>query len=488
MTAETALMAVLGLPFAGALLVLALNRPPGLRDVVHILFATGAAVSAVMLTAAAGRGEEARIALGEPLPRIQFAFAIDPLGALSAALIAGLGWLQAANTAGFVRTSRQKSPARLMAVISIMNACAIAVALSANILTLFVSYQALVVCAYPLVAFDGEPERRKTARSVLTLLLGSSIALLLPAIVWTQALAGPFEFAPGGVLAGRVSAFSANLMLLLYVGGLALTAVPPMHRWMPLSSAAPFPALASFYAIALIPAAGVSLLKVVAFVFGAALQEARISAYALIAVAGVSMCAAALLALSKQDIRERLAFSCMAQMLAAVVGALLALPVGIFASMLQVMALACAGATLTMAAGAVAAVTGRTSASEYAGLGRVMPWTFAGFALASASMIGMPPFAGAWAKLWLITASAGAGLIWAAVLIGIAAVLTFLHLGPLSANAFAAQAPADAFRRPDGGSFLLVAPVVLGAAATLWLLVLADPIAAYLSPTWAAPP
>jgi hypothetical protein len=54
------------------------------------------------------------------------------------------------------------------------------------------------------------------------------------------------------------------------------------------------------------------------------------------------------------------------------------------------------------------------SVADYAGLGRVMPWTFAGFAIASASMIGMPPFAGAWAKLWLITAAAGSGLVWAA--------------------------------------------------------------------------
>ena len=47
----------------------------------------------------------------------------------------------------------------------------------------------------------------------------------------------------------------------------------------------------------------------------------------------------------------------------------------------------------------------RTNVVDTPGLGRVMPWTFAGFGLASASMIGMPPFAGAWAKLWLITAA-----------------------------------------------------------------------------------
>jgi multicomponent Na+:H+ antiporter subunit D len=129
----------------------------------------------------------------------------------------------------------------------------------------------------------------------------------------------------------------------------------------------------------------------------------------------------------------------------------------------------------------------RTHVADYAGLGRVMPWTLAGFALASASMIGMPPFAGAWAKLWLITASAGAGLVWAAVLVGLAAVLTFAHLGPLAAGALSAPAPDDAFKRPDGASFLLAGPVILGAAASLGLLALADALATFLSPVWTPP-
>ncbi|MEQ1489375.1 MAG: proton-conducting transporter membrane subunit [Terricaulis sp.] len=143
-----------------------------------------------------------------------------------------------------------------------------------------------------------------------------------------------------------------------------------------------------------------------------------------------------------------------------------------------------AAATLLMAAGTTAAITGRTKVSDYAGLGRVMPWTFAGFAIASASMIGMPPFAGAWAKLWLITAAAGSGLVWAAGLAAAAAILTFTHLGPLAASALAARAPTDAFKRPDGASILLAAPVILAAAATLSLLVSANALAEFLAPIW----
>ncbi len=488
MNAELALLGVLGAPVIQAALVMLLARPPGLRDVVHIGFSVFAAACALYLVGAVANGDTARIVLARPLPNVDLAFSIEPLGALMAAVLTSLGALHAVHAAGVVRAKQEKAPARLLAFIALAMACVTAVAFSANLFSFFVAYQALALAAFPLVAHRGDEESRPAARAFLATLLASSMGLFLPAMIWTYAIAGALDFQPGGMLAGRIDAFTANVLLVLFVLGLAMAAVPPLHRWLPESSGAPFPALVVIQALAVLPAGGIGVLKITAFVFGPVLHVASIAAWSLIVLVGVSMCVAALIALSKQDLRERLAYSCMAQSLAVVMGALLALPAGLFAATLQVVALACASTTLLMAAGTTAAITGRTKVADYAGLGRVMPWTFAGFAIASASMIGMPPFAGAWAKLWLITAAAGSGLIWAAALAGVAAVLTFTHLGPLAASALAARAPTDAFKRPDGASILLAAPVILSAIATLWLLVLADPLAAFLSPIWTPGP
>ena len=408
----------------------------------------------------------------------------EPLGALAACVFAGLGLLHAVHTSGVVRATQEKAPARLMACIALTLAAAMAAAFSVNLFSLFIAYQALILAAFPLIAHRGDEEARTAGRTFLATLLATSICLVLPAMIWVYALAGAQDFRPGGILADRVDPISANVLLALFVFGLAMAAIPPVHRWLPGSSGAPYPALISIQALAVLPVGGLALLKVLAYVFGPVLQSATPTSTLLLGLAGVGMCAAALIALSRQDLRERLAYSCMAQALAVVIGGLLALPAGLFAATLQIVATACAAATLLMAVGTVAAVTGRTSVADYAGLGRVMPWTFAAFALASASMIGMPPFAGAWSRLWLITASTSAGLVWAGALVGVAAVLTFAHLGPLAANAFAGRAPSDAFKRPDGASILLVAPVILSAAATLWLLVLADPLDSFLSPVW----
>jgi multicomponent Na+:H+ antiporter subunit D len=484
MSAELALLIVLGAPFAQAALVVLLARPPGLRDVIHIGFSLLAAVCAFYLVGAVANGETARIVLARPLPNVDLAFSIEPLGALMAAALTSLGALHAVHAAGVVRAKREKAPARMLAFIALAMGCVTAVAFSANLFSFFVAYQALSLAAFPLVAHRGDEESRPAARVFLATLLASSMCLFLPAMIWTYAIAGALDFQPGGMLEGQVDALTANVLLALFVIGLAMAAVPPMHRWLPEASKAPFPALVVIQGLAVLPAGGIGILKIAAFVFGPVLHDASIAAGLLIVLAGVSMCVAALIALSRQDLRERLAYSSMAQSLAVVMGALLALPAGLFAAALQVVALAFAAATLLMAAGTTAAITNRVNVADYAGLGRVMPWTFAGFAVGSASMIGMPPFAGAWAKLWLITAAAGSGLVWAAALAGVAAILTFTHLGPLAANALAARAPTDAFKRPDGASILLAVPVILSAGATLGLLVLADRLAEFLSPIW----
>jgi multicomponent Na+:H+ antiporter subunit D len=487
-SAELALAGAVAAPVLQALLVLALARPPGLRDVVHVGLSLVTAACALSLVEAVARGESARIVLARPLPNVDLALAAEPLGALVAAVVSGLGVLHAVHAAAFVRATNEKAPARLMAFIALASAAAMAVAFSANLFSFFVAYQALALATFPLVAHRGDDEARAAGRTYLATILTSSIGLFLPAMIWTYALAGALEFQPGGMLSGRVDALTANLLLVLFVLGLAIAAAPPAHRWLPAASVAPYPAVVTIQALAVLPAGGVGVIKIAAFVFGPALHDAAIAARALIVLAGVGMCGAALIALSKQDVRERLAYSCMAQSLAAVTGALLALPAGLFAAALHVMALACAAVTLLMAAGTTAAVTGRRNVVDYPGLGRVMPWTFAGFAIASASMIGMPPFAGAWAKLWLITAAVGAQMPWAAVLAAAAAILTFAHLAPVAVSALAERAPTNAFKHPDGASILLVAPVILSAAATLWLLVLADPLAFFLSPIWTPAP
>jgi multicomponent Na+:H+ antiporter subunit D len=251
MSAEFALIALLAAPVVQALLALVFARPPGLRDVVFIGFAFAIAGLAVFLVDALGNGASARVVLARPLPNVDLAFSLEPLGVLMAALIAILGAPHAVHAAGIVRATQEKAPARLMAFLALSTASALAVAFSANLFSFFVAYQALILTTFPLVAHRGDDEARGAARIYLATLLAGAIGLLLPALVWTYAIAGALDFQAGGVLAGRVDAFTANALLVLFVFGIGMGAMPPMHRWLPASSQSPNPAFVSIHGGAL---------------------------------------------------------------------------------------------------------------------------------------------------------------------------------------------------------------------------------------------
>src|SRR5262249_26960459 len=164
--------AILGLPLAQAILVVMLRRPPGLRDIIHVGFSLAVGGLAFYLLNAVAHGAHARAALGQPLQNVDLAFSIEPLGALCAAVIAGLSVLHAAHTTGFVRATGERSASGLMAFNGLSAAAAIAVAYSANLFTMFVAYQTLVLVASPLAARRDDEDAGHSVRAFLAALLG----------------------------------------------------------------------------------------------------------------------------------------------------------------------------------------------------------------------------------------------------------------------------------------------------------------------------
>ena len=102
----------------------------------------------------------------------------------------------------------------------------------------------------------------RAGRIYLLLLLGTSLLLLLPAIVATWALAGTLDFTPGGILAGKAGAPVIGVLLALYVFGIGKAAVMPLHFWLPAAMVAPTPVSALLHAVAVVKAGVFTILKV----------------------------------------------------------------------------------------------------------------------------------------------------------------------------------------------------------------------------------
>jgi multicomponent Na+:H+ antiporter subunit D len=488
MSAEALLLIAIGAPFARACAAAALARPPGLRDSVNVALALAQAWAALRLVGAAAAGEVAPVVLARPLPDVSFALALEPVGVVIAATIGVLSAAHAVHTAGFLRATQDPAPARMMAFTALASLTATGVALASNLFTLFIFHQALILSSMPLAAHAGDAAGRRAARLYLTILYASSLGLLLPAIVWTYAITGELTFQAGGVLS-QASPAAANVLLALFTLGYATLALPPLHRWLAATAGSSFPAIGAAQGLALAPAGAAALLKTALYIFGPAMKTAAFAAHVLLALAALTMVLAAVQALGKQDIRERLCYSAIAQLAAVTAGVMIAAPASYYAAILQVIAHSVAALAMIMAFANVYAATARTAVVEMHGLGRLMPWTFAGVAVGAASLVGLPPLAGAWPKLWLMTASAEAtqpSLIWAGGLAALSVIAAFAYLAPLAANALVGAAPPNPFHRPDRAALTLIVPVVALAAAALALIAIVNPLYQFLAPIWGA--
>jgi multicomponent Na+:H+ antiporter subunit D len=134
-------------------------------------------------------------------------------------------------------------------------------------------------------------------------------------------------------------------------------------------------------------------------------------------------------------------------------------PTSSIATSLHVLSHAFGKITLFLCAGAVYASAGKKYISELDGIGKAMPFTMGAFFIASLSLIGVPPFAGFWSKLMLLTASGSGSERWAVIVYTTSSLLTAAYLLPISFRAFAGDRPA-ADSHVSEASLCLLAPLL----------------------------
>jgi multicomponent Na+:H+ antiporter subunit D len=315
-------------------------------------------------------------------------------------------------------------------------ASALGVAFAGNMLTLFAAYEVLSISTYPLVTHSGTEEARRAGRLYLGILLGTSIGFQLLAILWTWTVTGTLDFTEGGILAGEIQGPAAAVLLALYVFGIGKAAVMPFHRWLPAAMVAPTPVSALLHAVAVVKAGVFAILKVVIYIFGTDFILQNSASDWLVWFAGATILLASLVAMTKDNLKARLAYSTISQLSYIVLGALLATQASIIGSMMHIAMHAFAKITLFFAAGAVLVAAHKSEISDMAGLGRAMPITFGAFFVASLSIIGLPPLGGMWSKwyLGLGTIESGQWLLLTVLLVS--SLLNIAYLLPIPMRAF----------------------------------------------------
>jgi multicomponent Na+:H+ antiporter subunit D len=260
-----------------------------------------------------------------------------------------------------------------------------------------------------LVAHHQDEEGFTGAKKYMVYLMGTSKLFLLPAMVLTYVLAGTLDFPLGninqGIFTPEVVAAHPNLVRLTYVlfiAGLAKAALMPFHNWLPSAMVAPTPVSALLHAVAVVKAGVFSVSRIILSGFGSETMTTLGLSIPTAYVAALTIVAASLIALTKDDIKARLAYSTVSQLSYVIIGVALVAPMAVQGGLLHIGHHAFSKITLFFGAGAIYVASHLKSIKKMNGLGRRMPFTFGAFGLASLSMIGMPPVCGFVSKWYLV--------------------------------------------------------------------------------------
>jgi len=394
------------IPLVGALLILAASRvSDNLREGVTLTTAIALAINVWSLAPELMSGGRPELQLFEILPGIDFGFRIEPLGMMFAALASGLWIVNSIYSFGYMRANKEKKQTRFYVFFALSITATIGIAFSANLFTLFLFYEVLTLCTYPLVSHKGDAKTIRSARIYLGVLLTTSIGLLLPAILWTYLVAGTGDFTPGGILEGNLEGPALGLLLGLFVFGIGKAAVMPVHRWLPAAMVAPTPVSALLHAVAVVKAGVFTVIKVIVYIFGVEHLFAEPSSGWLLYAAAFTVIVASIVALKQTNIKRLLAYSTVAQLSYVVMAAAILKPLAEVGASVHIVAHAFGKITLFFAAGAIYTAAKKTEVWQLKGIGRRMPWTMTAFTIGALSMIGVPPTGGFVSK-WFILAGA----------------------------------------------------------------------------------
>lgn len=442
MSIETLYILILVIPLLTAVGVLVCRKNENVRETVTVIGGISLFLTVVTLALNYDFEQTVRLTLLEPFPNLSVALELEPLGMIFT-LVAGFLWpVTSLYAIGYMREHHEKNQTRFYFAFAISIFATMALALSANLLTLFLAYELLTLFTLPLVTHAGTDAARRAGWTYLGILMTTSIGFLLLAIIWTWLITGTLEFTSGGILSGKAQPAILGGLLLLFVFGTGKAAIMPFHRWLPAAMVAPTPVSSLLHAVAVVKAGVFTILKVSVYIFGIDLIASLDAAYWISLLAGFTIVSASIIAMTKDNLKARLAYSTISQLSYIILAAMLGVATGVLAGSLHIAMHAFAKITLFFCAGAILVAAHKTKVSELNGIGRAMPITMVAFLLAALSIVGLPPLGGSWSKWLLLQATMEAHNMVLLIVLLVSSLLNLFYLVEIPIRGFFAK-PAD---------------------------------------------
>ena len=397
-----------------------------------------------------------------PSWEMRFALSLDGLAALYALLATGIGALVLLYSSRYLplhleHEGRPPSDAvRFYFFVLLFMGSMVGLAMAQDLILIFVCWDLTAIASYYLIGYDAHKEESRASAMMALLITGVTAVLLLIGAVFLYAAYGTFSVPE---LAGRVEPgpLLGVTGLLIAVSGLAKSAQVPLHFWLPRAMAAPTPVSAYLHSAAMV-AAGVLLIGRVYPL----LQKSDFLLDALLVVGISSMAVGGVLALTRDVLKQILAYSTIAQYGFVVTMYGLGGPYGTGGAAFYVIAHAVAKSALFLTAGTVTEATGENRLGRLGGLRKPMPALAVASGLAAATLTSLPLTLGFFADEFFFAAALERGPFFAGLAV-VTAATTLAYTWRFWSGIFLGELPAgsDAPRRVPR---LLVAPIAaLGA-------------------------
>ena len=402
-------------------------------------------------------------------PPVGIEYVLDPLSAFLATIVALIGLLIVIYPVDAAFDLRPARGTPLYPLVLLLLTGLMGVMLSGDLFHLFVFLEIYAISTYGLVSLGGDKGTFAALRYLLLGTVGSGLYLL--GVGFLYFATGTLNMAD---MAQTLPAIADSPTVLgamaLMVTGLGLKmALFPLHVWLPDAHSFSPPGVAALLAAVQVKAGAYALIRILFDVFGPAYTDAGglpvTTALTYFGLAGIVV--GSWLAIRQVDIKRMLAYSTVAQLGYIGLGIGLATPRALIGALLHVLSHALMKSGLFLVAGGIIQRTGIKAIPRFSGLGKVMPWTMGGFAIAALSMVGIPPTAGFFSKFYLVWGAIDVGNWFVAVVVVASSMLTMIYFLRLFERIFVVTPREDAVADASEPSGRVVATVLVLAVAIL---------------------
>ena len=303
---------------------------------------------------------------------LDIALRLDGLSGVFSGLVAFLWPLSSLYALEYIK--HEGGDDRFFAFYTMTYGVTLGIAMSGNLLTLYLFYELLTLVTLPLVMHTRDKRSVRAGMKYLGFSIGGAACAFVGMMVLYRLGDTSLSFVYGGFVSGSASERTLILTayLLCFFGFGVKAAVFPFHSWLPSAGVAPTPVTALLHAVAVVKAGAFAIMRVTFYCFGTAVLRGTWAQDIAMSFAVFTIVFGSAMALREQHLKRRLAYSTVSNLSYIVFGVTLMTPAGLTGALSHMIFHGVMKITLFFCAGAIMYMTHREFVPELTGLGRFM--------------------------------------------------------------------------------------------------------------------